>query len=145
MPAQLLNAPLHKLALAVLGASLVISLLMTPALKIVAERVFKFRVRMIDAFKAMFVSTFALTGILFGLIRLRLLNLEAGGGILLQVLALVVGLMILAFTITAFIKSPEGESPDFAQAGVVAAIMQVIALLIALAITYLGAPLNGAP
>ena len=145
MPAQLLNAPLYQLVIAVLSASLMVSALLTVPLKFTAESVFKFPVRLFDAFKAMFVSTVALTGILFGLIWLRLLDLAAGGGIALQVLGLVVGLMILAFTITAFIKSPEGESPDFAQGGVVAAIMQVISLLVALAITYLGAPLNGAP
>lgn len=145
MPAELLNAPLYQLIIAVLSASLLVSAVMTLPLKFTAESVFKFKVRAIDAFKAMFVSTFSLTGVIFGLIWLRLLNLNAGGGIALQILGLAVGLVILAFTVTIFVKSPEGNRPDFAQSGVVAAIMQVISLLIALAFTFAGAPMNGSP
>ncbi len=144
MPAQLLNAPLYQLVIAVLSASLLVSAVMTLPLKFTAESVFKFKVRTLDAFKAMFVSTVTLTGALFGLIWLRLIDLNAGGGIALQILGLIVGLVILAFSVTIFVKSPEGERPDFAQSGVVAAIMQVISLLIALAFTFAGAPMNGA-
>lgn len=144
MPAQLLNAPLYQLVLAVLSASLLVSALMTLPLKFAAESVFKFPVRVLDAFKAMFVSTLTLTSMLFGLIWLRVLDLNAGGGIALQILGLAVGLVILAFAVTVFVKSPAGDRPDFAQSGVVAAIMQVISLLIALAFTFAGVPLNGA-
>ena len=86
MPAQLLNAPLYQLVLAVLSASLLVSALMTLPLKFAAESVFKFPVRVLDAFKAMFVSTLTLTSMLFGLIWLRVLDLNAGGGIALQIL-----------------------------------------------------------
>ena len=144
MPAQLLNAPLHELALAVLSASLLVSMLLTVPLKFTAESVFRFQVRYLDAFKAMFVSTLALTGIVFGVIWLRLVSLGSGGGIALQILGLAAGLTILALALTIFVKSPQGEHPDFAQAGVVAAIMQVISLLIALAFTFAGVPMNGA-
>ena len=145
MPGHLLNAPLYQLILAVLSASLLVSAVMALPLKLAAESVFKFPVRVFDAFKAMFVSTFTLTGILFGLIWLRLIDMSAGGGIALQILGLVVGLVILAFAITVFVRSPAGEKPDFAQSGVVAAIMQVVSLLIALALTFAGVPMNGAP
>lgn len=144
MPAQLLNATLGELVLAVLSASLLVSALLTVPLRFTAESIFKFRVRHIDAFKAMFASTLALTGMVFGLIWLRLVSLDAGGGIALQVVGLAVGLVILAIALTIFVESPQGEHPDFAQAGVVAAIMQVISLLIALAFTFAGMPMNGA-
>jgi len=143
MPAQLLNAPLYQLIVAVLSASLLVSALLALPLKFTAESVFKFKVRAFDAFKAMFVSTFALTGVLFGLIWLRLLDLNAGGGIALQIVGLIVGLVILAFSVTIFVKAPDGHHPDFAQSSVVAAIMQVISLLIALAFTFAGMPMNG--
>lgn len=145
MPAEILHAPLYQLALAIFSASLLVSASLTLPLKFTAESVFKFNVRFFDAFKAMFVSTFCLTGMLFGLIWLRVIDLNAGGGIALQILGLAVGLVILAFTITVFIKSPDGHRPDFAQSGVVAAIMQVISLLIALTFTFAGVPMNGAP
>lgn len=143
MPSQLLNAPFYQLLLAVISASFLVSLVMAAPLKFTAESVFKFPVRLFDAFKAMFVSTFTLTGLLFGLIWLRLLDLNAGGGIALQIVGLAVGLVILAFVITVFVRAPSGERADFAQSGVVAAIMQVISLLIALAMTFLGVPMNG--
>lgn len=145
MPGHLLNAPFYQLALAVFSASLLVSVAMAFPLKIAAESVFKFQVRVLDAFKAMFVSTFTLTGILFGLIWLRIIDMNAGGGIALQILGLVVGLVILAFAITAFVRAPDGQRPDFAQSGVVAAIMQVVSLLIALALTFAGVPMNSAP
>lgn len=144
MPAQVLNLPLYQLILAVLSASLLVSVILALPLKFTAESVFKFKVRILDAFKAMFVSTFALTAILFGLIWLRVIDLTSGGGIVLQILGLAVGLVILAFSVTVFVKAPDGRRPDFAQSGVVAAIMQVISLLIALAFTFAGVPMNGA-
>lgn len=145
MPAELLNAPLYQLVLAVLGASLLVSALLTLPLKVTAESVFKFKVRIFDAFKAMFAATFILTGMLIGLIWMSLIDLKAGGGIALQIVGLAVGLVTLAFAVTIFMRSPEGRRPDFAQSGVVAAIMQVISLLIALALTVAGVPMNGAP
>lgn len=144
MPAQLENVPLYQLVLAVLSGSLLVSAILTLPLKYTAESVFKFKVRLLDAFKAMFVSTFALTTLLFGLIWLRVLDINTGGGIALQILGLAVGLVILAFSVTIFVKAPDGRRPDFAQSGVVAAIMQVISLLIALAFTFAGLPMNGA-
>lgn len=145
MPGHLLNAPFYQLALAAFSASLLVSAVMALPLKLASESVFKFPVRFFDAFKAMFVSTFALTGMLFGLIWLRLIDMNAGGGITLQILGLVVGLVILAFAVTAFVRAPDGRRPDFAQSGVVAAIMQVVSLLIALALTVAGVPMNGDP
>ncbi len=144
MPAQLENVPLYQLVLAVLSGSLLVSAILTLPLKYTAESVFKFKVRVLDAFTAMFVSTFALTTLLFGLIWLRVLDINTGGGIALQILGLAVGLVILAFSVTIFVKAPDGRRPDFAQSGVVAAIMQVISLLIALAFTFAGLPMNGA-
>lgn len=144
MPAEILHAPLYQLVLAVFSASLLVSAILTLPLKFTAESVFKFKVRFFDAFKAMFVATFSLTGMLFGLIWLSVIDLNAGGGIALQILGLAVGLVILAFAVTVFIKSPDGRRPDFAQSGVVAAIMQVISLLIALTFTFAGVPMNGA-
>ena len=99
----------------------------------------------LDALKALFVAYALLTALILALVRLRVVDLARAGSISLQIVGLVVGLVILAFSIAAFVRRPDGTRPDFAQSGVVAAIMQVASLLIALAISALGMPLNGRP
>ncbi len=143
MPPELLNAPLWSIALAVLGASAIVSLALAVVLRLAAESVFKHPVRYFDSVKAMFVQTLILNAIIFTLTVSDVVALEKSGGIALQIIGLAVGLVILAFTISAFIRSPDGRRPDFAQSSVVAAIMQVVSLLIALAITTLDLPMKG--
>ena len=135
MPPAIQTATLAELALGVLLGSLIVAALLALPLKLAAESVYRSPVRILDALKALFVA----------LVRLRVVDLARAGSISLQIVGLVVGLVILAFSIAVFVRRPDGTRPDFAQSGVVAAIMQVVSLLIALAISALGMPLNGRP
>lgn len=143
MPHGFDHASALQIALGWVGGPLIVSLLLAYVQKLAAESVFKHPVRLIDAFKAQFTAWFVLVSIIFTLLMTKALNLQTSGGIALQIIGLIVGLVILAFTITYFIRSPTGERPDFAKSGVVAAIMQVISLLIALAFTSMNLPIKG--
>ena len=143
MPAELQHTSLPLMLLGVLLASLIVSVLLAVALKLVAESVFKHDVGYFAAFKAMFAATFVLVFLIFALMKVGAVNVATSGGIALQIIGLIVGLVILAFTITFFIRSPDGLRPDFAKSGVVAAIMQVISLLIALVFTSMNLPIKG--
>jgi hypothetical protein len=143
MPIELQHASLAQLALGVVLASLIVSLILGFALKLVGESVFKHKVRYLDAFKAMFVATLVLLILIFALMKLDAINVARSGGIALQIIGLIVGVVILAFTITFFVRSPTGLRPDFAKSGVVAAIMQVISLMIALVFTSINLPIKG--
>lgn len=143
MPHGFDHASALQIALGWVGGPLIVSLLLAYVQKLAAESVFKHPVRLIDAFKAQFTAWFVLVSIIFTLLMTKALNLATSGGIALQIIGLIVGLVILAFTITYFIKSPAGQRPDFAKSGVVAAIMQVISLLIALVFTSMNLPIKG--
>lgn len=144
MPAELQQASLAQLALGIVLASLIVGVVLGLALKLVAESVFKHKVAYFAAFKAMFTATLVLLILIFALMKLDAVNVARSGGIALQIIGLIVGLVILAFTITYFIRSPlTGLRPDFAKSGVVAAIMQVISLLIALVFTSINLPIKG--
>ncbi len=145
MPIQFQHASLPELALGVLLGSLIVSVLLALPLKLTAESIFKYPVRMLSALKALFVAYFTLTALIIGLVKLGAVDVARSGSIALQIIGLAVGLVILAFSIAAFIRDPAGKRPDFAQSGVVAAIMQVISLLIALVLTTLDLPMNGRP
>ena len=145
MPPAIQTATLAELALGVLLGSLIVAALLALPLKLAAESVYRSPVRILDALKALFVAYALLTALILALVRLRVVDLARAGSISLQIVGLVVGLVVLAFTIAVFVRRPDGTRPDFAQSGVVAAIMQVVSLLIALAISALGMPLNGRP
>ena len=145
MPIEFENATFLKLAMGVLGGSLLMSILLALPLKLAAESIFKYPVRFLDALKALFAAYFTLTALILGLVKLGAVDVARGGSIALQIIGLAVGLVILAFAIAAFIRAPDGKRPDFAQSGVVAAIMQVISLLIAVVVTMLNLPMNGRP
>ncbi|MFT3811178.1 MAG: hypothetical protein QM698_14795 [Micropepsaceae bacterium] len=138
MPAELLNAPYHIVAAAIIGASLFWSLVLAFPLKLVAEAVFRFPVRLGSAFVTMLVSWIAISSIILLPIRSGWIKAEATTQISLQLIALVSSLLVLTFCLTGIVRAPDGRTPDFAQSGVVAAIMQVITLLIALALTFSG-------
>ena len=79
--------------------------------------------RLVDALKALFAAYALLTALILGLVRLKVVDLAQAGSISLQIVGLTVGLVILAFTIAIFVRRPDGTRPDFAQSGVVAAII----------------------
>jgi hypothetical protein len=143
MPQGFEHASALQIALGWFAGPLIVSLLLAYVQKLAAESVFKHPVRLVDAFKAQFVAWFVLVSIIFTLVMTGAINLPASGGIALQIIGLIVGLVILSFTLTFFIRSPTGERPDFAKAGVVAAIMQVISLMIALLFTSMNLPIKG--
>lgn len=145
MPTEFEHATFLELALGVLLGSLIVSVLLALPLKLVAESIFKYPVRIVDALKALFAAYFTLTTLIIGLVKLGAVDVARSGSIALQIIGLAVGLVILAFAIAAFIRAPDGKRPDFAQSGVVAAIMQVMSLLIALALTTLDLPMSGRP
>ena len=145
MPAELLHAPYYVLAGAIVGASAFLSLILALPLKMVAEAVYKFPVTVASSFVSLLVSWILISSIILWPIWLGWIKAEASTQISLQIASLVFGLVIMAFCLTAFMRSPDDRKPDFAQSGVVAAIMQVVSLLIALAISALGMPLNGRP
>lgn len=145
MPIEFQHASLGELALGVLLGSLIVSLLLAFPLKLAGESIFKYPVRLRDALKALFAAYFTLTALIIGLVKLGAVDVAHSGSIALQIIGLAVGLVILAFTIAAFIRDPSGKRPDFAQSGVVAAIMQVMSLLIAVVLTTLDLPMNGRP
>ncbi len=138
MPAELLNAPYYVVIAAIVGASLFWSLVLALPLKLVAEAVFRFHVRFSAAFLTMLVSWIVITAIVLLPIRAGLIKTEATTQISLQLVALVSSLLILTFCLNGIVRGPDDQTPDFAQSGVVAAIMQVITLLIALALTFSG-------
>lgn len=143
MPAELLNAPYYVLAGAIVGASVFLSLLLAVPLKMVAESIYRFPVTLLASFLSLLVSWILISSVILWPIWLGMIRAEASTQISLQIVSLVLGLVLMAFCLTAFMRSPDGQKPDFAQSGVVAAIMQVISLLIALALTFVGAPMNG--
>ena len=144
MPAAFQNASIFHLAVGVFFGSLIVSVLLTVVLKFVAQSVLKYPAGYFSAFKALFVWTFTLNTIIFVLVASRAIKVEESGGIALQIIGLAVGVVILAFTVAIFIRDPSGVRPDFAKAGVVAAIMQVISLIIALVVMSLKLPMTGA-
>jgi hypothetical protein len=144
MPAAFQNASIFQLAIGVFFGSLIVSVLLSVVLKFVAQSVLKYPTTLIGAFKALFVWTFTLNTIIFVLVASGAVNVEESGGIALQIIGLAVGVVILAFTVAIFIRDPAGIRPDFAKAGVVAAIMQVISLIIALVLMSLKLPMTGA-
>jgi hypothetical protein len=145
MPLEFQHASFFSLVLGALGGSIFMSLVLALPLKLAAESIFKYPVRFVDALKALFTAYFALVVLIFALVKLGAVDVARSGSIALQIIGLAVGLVILAFSIAAFIRDPTGKRPDFAQSGVVAAIMQVISLLIALVFTMLDLPMNGRP
>lgn len=145
MPPELQTATLAQLALGVLLGSFFAAALLALPLKLAAESVYRAPVRLVDALKALFAAYALLTALILGLVRLKVVDLAQAGSISLQIVGLTVGLVILAFTIAIFVRRPDGTRPDFDQSGVVAAIMQVVSLVIALALSTLDLPLNGRP
>lgn len=143
MPYGFEHASALQIALGWFGGPFIVSLVLAYVQKLAAESVFKHPVRLIDAFMAQFVAWFVLVSIIFTLLLTRAVNLATSGGIALQIIGLIVGLVILAFTITYFVRSPTGQRPDFAKSAVVAAIMQVISLMIALVFTSMNLPIKG--
>ncbi|BCW88765.1 hypothetical protein sos41_19070 [Alphaproteobacteria bacterium SO-S41] len=145
MPNEFQHASFLELGLGVLLGSLIVSVLLALPLKLTAESIFKYPVRIVDSVKALFAAYFTLTTLIIALVKLGAVDVARSGSIALQIIGLAVGLVILAFAIAAFIRAPDGKRPDFAQSGVVAAIMQVMSLLIAVVLTTLDLPMNGRP
>lgn len=137
---ELNKASLATAIVAVVFVTVLIGLLAAVTLKFVGESVFRHKVAFFDALKACLSATFVLAAVYVAFVRLGLLSDETTSGIAIQVVGLLSGVVVLAFTISVFVRGPDGKRPEFAQSGVAAAIVQVVLLVMQIAVTAFGTP-----